>query len=62
MASSKILESFIYSLQNDHTIDFIMANLRGKTGSDVVSKIVGDVESKYAEELKSDKIRRQRGF
>ena len=39
-----------------------MANLRGKTGSDEVSKIVGDVESKYAEELKSDKIRRQRGF
>jgi hypothetical protein len=32
------------------------------SGSDDISDLVGDVESKYAEELKSDKLRRQRGF
>ena len=44
-----------------YVLDDIVRSLSA-SGSDEVNKIVGDVESKYADELKSDKLRRQRGF
>lgn len=44
-----------------YVLDDIVRSLSA-SGSDEVGRIVGDVESKYAEELKSDKLLRQRGF